>query len=64
MTTRDLPTLRDAIEAVDHELLHLLRRRMDLVEEVAAAKLEAASPFRDQLREDQILQRVRHFAVE
>ena len=61
---RDLPTLREAIEAVDHELLHLLRRRMDLVEEVAAAKLEAASPFRDQLREDQILQRVRHFAVE
>ena len=62
--TRDLPALREAIEAVDHELLHLLRRRMDLVEEVAGAKLEAASPFRDQLREDQILQRVRHFAVE
>ena len=61
---RDLPTLREAIEAADHELLHLLRRRMDLVEEVAAAKLAAASPFRDQLREDQILQRVRHFAVE
>lgn len=61
---RDLPTLREAIEAVDHELLHLLRRRMDLAEEVAGAKLAAASPFRDQLREDQILQRVRHFAVE
>jgi chorismate mutase / prephenate dehydratase len=61
---RDLPTLREAIEAVDHELLHLLRRRMDLAEEVAGAKLAAASPFRDQLREDQILQRVRHFALE
>ena len=30
--------MREAIEAVDHELLHLLRRRMDLAEEVAGAQ--------------------------
>ena len=61
---RDLPALREAIEAIDRELLSQLRRRMDLAEEVAAAKLRTAYPFRDEPREDQILQRVRHAAVE
>lgn len=62
--TRDLQAIREAIEAIDHEILTQIRRRMDLVEEVAAAKLRTASPFRDELREDQILQRLRHAAVE
>jgi len=60
----DLQGLRESIEEIDHEILDHLRRRMDLVEEVAAAKLRAASPFRDPLREDQVFQRVRHAAVE
>lgn len=60
----DLQALRDAIEEVDREILALLRRRMKLVEEVAAAKLAAAFPFRDALREEHVLQRVRHFATE
>src|ERR671914_2666538 len=60
----DLPSLREAIEEIDHEILAHLRRRMSLVEEVAAAKLQAAVPFRDEPREDQIIQRVRHAAVE
>ena len=63
-TARDLPTLREAIEAIDREILAQLRRRMDLAEEVAAAKLQTAYPFRDEPREDQVLQRVRHAAVE
>lgn len=63
-STRDLPTLRESIEAVDHEILALLRKRMDLVEQVVGAKLEAAVPFRDEPREEQVFQRVRHFAVE
>jgi chorismate mutase/prephenate dehydratase len=61
---RDLPALREVIEAIDREILAQLRRRMDLVEEVAASKLRAAYPFRDEPREDQVLQRVRHAAVE
>lgn len=60
----DLQSLREAIEAADRDLLALLRRRMDLVEEVVRAKLDAASPFRDPAREEQVLQRVRHAAVE
>ena len=39
-----------------------LKRRMELVEEIATAKLKAASPFRDQQREEQVLQRVRSAA--
>lgn len=60
----DLQALREAIEAVDREILAQLERRMALVEEVAGAKLEGAFPFRDALREDHVLQRVRQAAVE
>ncbi len=60
----DLRALRDAIEALDRRLLELLRERMSLVESVAAAKLEHASPLRDRPREEHVLQRVRHAAVE
>jgi chorismate mutase/prephenate dehydratase len=62
--TRDLQSLREAIEAVDHEILAHIRKRMSLVEEVVGAKLDAAVPFRDPPREEQVLQRVRHAAVE
>lgn len=61
---RDLQSIREAIEEADHQILAQLRKRMDLVEQVVGAKLESAYPFRDEAREEQILQRVRHFAVE
>ncbi|HEV8579713.1 MAG TPA: bifunctional chorismate mutase/prephenate dehydratase [Thermoanaerobaculia bacterium] len=61
---RDLPTLREAIEEIDRDILAHLRRRMSLVEEVAGAKLRSAYPFRDEPREEQVIQRVRHHAVE
>src|SRR4030095_15618244 len=60
----DLQGLREAIEAVDRRLLELLRERMGLAERIAAAKLEQASPLRDRPREEHVLQRVRHLAVE
>jgi chorismate mutase/prephenate dehydratase len=60
----DLAGLREAIEALDRRLLELLRERMGLVERVAATKLEQASPLRDRPREEHVLQRVRHVAVE
>ena len=63
MTEPDLTALRDAIEALDKQLLGLLAERMRLSDQVANAKLAAASPFRDPLREDQVLQRVRHAAA-
>lgn len=61
---RDLPSLREAIGAVDREILTALKRRMDLVEEVALAKIEQAFPFRDRLREEELLLEVRHVATE
>ena len=59
----DLQALRESIESIDRDLLSQLKRRMQLVEEVATAKLKAAFPFRDQQREEQVLQRVRQAAV-
>jgi chorismate mutase/prephenate dehydratase len=59
----DLQQLRVAIEKVDEELLDALRRRMDLADDIARAKLNAASPIRDQRREDLLLQRIRASAM-
>jgi len=61
---RDLQAIREAIEEIDREILTHLRRRMSLAEEVAGAKLRTAYPFRDEPREDLVIQRVRHAAVE
>ena len=60
----DLQALREAIEGIDREILALLRRRMTFAERVAATKVRAAFPFRDEAREELVLQRVRHAAVE
>src|SRR5436305_613323 len=55
----DLQSLREAIEQVDRDILGLLKRRMELSEQVAETKIEAAVPFRDLTREDRVLRRVR-----
>lgn len=60
----DLGALRDAIEAVDEEILDALRRRMDLADDVARSKLATAAPLRDQRREDLLLRRIRTRAAE
>jgi len=60
----DLQALREELEGLDRRILELLRARMEVVERVAAAKLESASPLRDRLREELVLQRVRHAAAE
>jgi chorismate mutase/prephenate dehydratase len=60
----DLQAIREAIEKVDREILALLKRRMELVEDVARAKLETAAPFRDRSREEQVIQRLRHLATQ
>src|SRR5499426_2163098 len=59
----DLSTLRDRIDAVDRKIIALLAERLRIVEEVAVAKLEAASPFRDREREERLLLRLREHAV-
>jgi chorismate mutase/prephenate dehydratase len=60
----EVHALRAEIEEIDRRLLALLKVRMERVEAIARTKLRQAIPFRDQQREDQVLQRVRHLAVE
>jgi chorismate mutase/prephenate dehydratase len=59
----DLTDLRDRIDAVDRQIIQLLAERLRIVEEVALAKLEAASPFRDRGREERLLLRLREHAT-
>ncbi|AKQ66854.1 Chorismate mutase I [Myxococcus hansupus] len=63
-TLPDLDAIRTSIERIDEEILDALRRRMDLADDVAKAKLAAAAPFRDQRREDLLLRRIRTRAAE
>jgi chorismate mutase / prephenate dehydratase len=63
MTAALLADLRDRIEAVDRQIIALLAARLAIVEEVAAAKLESASPFRDRAREESLLARLREIAA-
>ncbi|MDB4953024.1 MAG: pheA [Myxococcales bacterium] len=60
----DLSTLRDRIDAVDRKIIALIAERLRIVEEVAVAKLDAASPFRDREREERLLLRLREHATE
>src|SRR6185503_18773670 len=60
----DLAQLRDRIEAVDRKIIALVAERLKIVEDVVAAKLTAASPFRDREREDLLLQHLRRLAID
>lgn len=59
----DLSTLRDRIDQADRQIIALLAERLRIVEEVALAKLDAASPFRDREREERLLLRLREHAT-
>jgi chorismate mutase / prephenate dehydratase len=59
----DLSTLRDRIDHVDRQIIALLAERLKIVEEVALAKLDSASPFRDREREERLLLRLREHAT-
>lgn len=63
MSAPDLTSLRDQIDAVDRRIIALLADRLRIVEEVALAKLAAASPFRDREREERLLLRLREHAT-
>ncbi|HEU4614057.1 MAG TPA: prephenate dehydratase [Kofleriaceae bacterium] len=60
----DLSTLRDRIDEVDRKIIALIAERLRIVEDVALAKLDAASPFRDREREERLLLRLREHATE
>ena len=55
---KDLGDIRGEIDAIDDQLADLLRRRLDIVGEVAAAKREKGVPVSDPARERAIMTRV------
>jgi chorismate mutase/prephenate dehydratase len=63
MTSVDLAALRDRIESIDRQIIALLAERLAIVEDVVAAKLASASPFRDREREESLLARLREIAA-
>lgn len=60
----EVQAVREEIEEIDRQLLVLLKTRMHKVERIAQGKLQDAFPFRDPGREEQVLRRVRHLAVD
>src|SRR5262249_62281314 len=58
------PRTRQAIEALDRSPLALLRERQLLGEQAAGAKIAAAVPLRDPVREAVVLRRARETATE
>jgi prephenate dehydratase/chorismate mutase len=60
----ELVRIRQAIEALDRSLLALLRERKLLGEQAARAKIAAAVPLRDPVREAVVLRRAREVATE
>lgn len=64
MSAPDLSSLRDRIDEVDRRIIALLADRLKIVEGVIEAKLATAAPFRDREREEALITRLRHVAVE
>jgi chorismate mutase/prephenate dehydrogenase len=60
---RSLPVLRALIDAIDHDLLHLLARRNGLVAEIAQCKRETGRDIRDLDRERELLDDRRQRAI-
>ena len=63
-TSSELARLRDDIEALDHELVSLLARRVSLAREVGAAKRAADLPTLDPAREAAVVRRAGELARE
>ncbi|WP_434358846.1 prephenate dehydratase [Parasalinivibrio latis] len=56
--TLNLDQIRQSVTRIDNELLHLLAERRKLSLEVAKSKIQTMKPVRDQLREQQLLERL------
>ena len=55
---KDLGSIRAEIDSIDRELARLFQRRLEIVGQVAASKLERGAPVSDPARERDILSRV------
>ena len=55
---KDIGNIRAEIDGIDRELARLFQRRLEIVGQVAASKLERGAPVSDPARERDILSRV------
>ena len=55
---KDIESIRNEINSIDEELVKLFKRRLEIVEEVAASKRESGAAVTDPARERAILSRV------
>ena len=55
---KDIGNIRAEIDSIDQELVRLFQRRLEIVGQVAASKLERGAPVTDPARERDILSRV------
>ena len=60
----DLEQLREQISAVDSDIVTLLTKRLQLVEQVSDYKKEQSLPVLDQARERKVLERIAELAPE
>ncbi len=62
--SRSFVLLREKVDTLDRQLLHVLRERLDLVAQIAREKRESAASLRDPERERVVLARVEAVAGE
>ena len=55
---KNIESIRNEINSIDEELVKLFKRRLEIVEEVAASKRESGAAVTDPARERAILSRV------
>ena len=60
--TEDLSNLRQRLDDVDRKLVEILADRLDIVQEVAALKMENSARVRDLPRESEILEQISVYA--
>lgn len=60
----DMPVLRTQIDALDRELVHLLRRRAGYIDRAIEIKSEAGLPARIPDRVEDVVTKVRATAIE
>jgi chorismate mutase/prephenate dehydratase len=61
---KELDTIREKLDHIDKTILKAVAERQDIVKEVAALKIDKKAGIRDMEREEQLLNRIRHFAQE
>ncbi|MEP1305717.1 MAG: prephenate dehydratase domain-containing protein [Balneola sp.] len=61
---KELETIREKLDQIDKTILKAVADRQDIVKEVAALKIDKKAGIRDMEREEQLLNRIRHFAQE